>query len=194
MASDALTTFWRRYPAAKVRIVDGVYDMVLSGLQRGRLDFSIGPLPRASLPGDFEAEALFENTIVPVVRHGHPRLDARSLADLQDSTWLMIGPGSDIIDIVSENFIDYGLRMPPISVACELFPALIELVVGTDLITALPLSLLKHRWIGNLMKPIRIKERLRSTEMALVRRAGVPLTPLAEALAQEFRRLARRYS
>ena len=47
----------------------------------------------------------------------------------------MIGPGSDIIDIVSENFIDYGLRMPPISVACESFPALIELVVGIDLIT-----------------------------------------------------------
>jgi LysR family transcriptional regulator of abg operon len=194
MASEALATFWQRYPEAKVRIVDGVYDMVLSGLERGRLDFSVGPLPRAPLPIDFEAEPLFENVIVPVVRPGHPMLNVRSLAGLQDSTWLMIGPGSDVIDIVSENFQDYGLRKPPILVACESFPALIELVGGTDLITALPQSLLRHQWIGTLMRPIKIKERLRSTNMALVRRAGAPLTPLAEALAQEFRRLARRYA
>jgi hypothetical protein len=44
------------------------------------------------------------------------------------------------------------------------------------------------------MRAIHIKENLRSTVMALVRRAGVPLTPLATALANEFRRVARRYA
>lgn len=194
MASEALNRFWRRYPEAKVRIVDGVFEMMLSGLQSGRLDFSIGPLPRVALGPDIETELLFENVIVPVVRKGHPLANAHSLADLQKCTWLLIGPSSEAINLIAENFADRGLPLPRVSVTCESFPALIELVVGTDLVTALPLSLLRHRLIGDLMKPIKINEELRSTAMALIRRAGVPLMPLAEALAREYRLLARRYT
>ncbi len=194
MSSDALARFWRRYPTAKVRIIDGVFDMVLSGLQRGRLDFSIGPLPRVPLGAEIEAEPLFENVIVPVVRRNHPLANARSLEELRNSTWLLIGPDSDTIDLVSENFTDHDLPVPQVSVACESFPALIELVVGSDLVTALPQSLLSHHLFGEVMRRVPIKETMRSTVMALVRRAGVPLTPLADALAAEFRRLARRYA
>jgi LysR family transcriptional regulator of abg operon len=193
MSTEALTRFWKRYPDAKLRVVDGVFEMMLSRLQSGRLDFSIGPLPRIALGADVETETLFENVIVPVVRRGHPLANARTLADLQSCTWLLIGPGSEAIDLVAENFSDHGLSLPRVSVACESFPALMELVAGTDLVTALPASLLRHRLIGDTMRAIHIKEKLRSTAMALVRRAGVPLTPLAEALANEFRRLARRY-
>src|ERR1700733_4589637 len=171
MASEALNRFWRRYPEAKVRIVDGVFEMMLSDLRSGRLDFSIGPLPRVAFGPDVETELLFENVIVPVVRKGHPLANATSLKDLQVCTWLLIGPGSEGINLIAENFADRGLSLPRVSVACESFPALIELVAGTDLVTALPLSLLRHRLIGDLMKPIKIKEKLRSTAMALITRA-----------------------
>jgi LysR family transcriptional regulator of abg operon len=194
MASEALTRFWKRYPDAKLRVVDGVFELMLSRLQSGRLDFSIGPLPRVSLSADVETETLFENMIVPVVRKGHPLANACSLADFQLATWLLIGPGSEAINLVEENFSDYGLSLPRVSVACESFPALMELVGTTDLVTVLPASLLCHHLIGDTMRAVHIKEKLRSTAMALVRRAGVPLTPLAEALANEFRRLARRYA
>jgi LysR family transcriptional regulator, regulator of abg operon len=193
MATEALKRFWRRYPEAKVRIIDGVFEIMLSDLQSGRLDFSIGPLPRVALGPDVTTEVLFENVIVPVVRKSHPLVNARSLRDLQKCTWLLTG-AYDSADLIAENFGAHGLSPPHVSVACESFPALIELVVGTDLVTALPLSLLHHRLIGDLMKPIKIKEELRSTAMALITRTGVPLTPLAEALAHEYRLLARRYA
>ncbi len=97
----------------------------MSGLPRGRLDFSIGPLPRLPLGGEIEAEPLSENVIVPVVRRNHPPAQARSLKELQQSTWMLVGPDSDTIDVVSGNFTDHGPDVPHISVACESFPALI---------------------------------------------------------------------
>jgi LysR family transcriptional regulator of abg operon len=86
------------------------------------------------------------------------------------------------------------LKPPRVAVTSESFPALLELIVGTDLVTILPLQLLRHRLVRDFVHAVPIEEDLRSTAMALVRRAGVPLTPVANALAQEFRRLSRRYA
>lgn len=198
MASDALGRFWRRYPTSGVRVVDGVFDLVLVGLRQGSLDFSIGPLPMTQsaaedMKADMEAEPLFENVIVPVVRKGHPLARARSLAELQASRWIIIGTEPGSVDLIMDNFTDHGLDPPHRAVTSQSFPAFLELIAENDMVSALPLSLLQHWMLRDRLQALEIQERLRTTAICLVKRAGVPLTPLAHALAQEFRRSARRF-
>ena len=194
MASEAFARFWRAHSAARVRVIDGVFDLVLVGIREGRVDFSIGPLPQRQIGPGIDVEPLFRNTNVPVVRKGHPLAKARSLADLQKADWVLIGNEANSPELIINNFLDHGLKPPRVAVTSESFPALLELIVGTDLVSILPLQLLQHRFVRDFLHPVQIDEDLRSTAMALVRRAGVPLTPVANALAQEFRRLSRRYA
>jgi LysR family transcriptional regulator of abg operon len=192
MVSEALTRFWRSHAMASVRIVDGVFDLTLTDLRAGRLDFAISPLPRGPLALDVEAEPLFENRLVAVVRKEHALRKAVHLADLQACTWLLVG--SDSTGLIADNFTDLNLQPPHIGLASESFPALLEMIVGTDCVTILPEQLLNHRFVRDHIVALELNEHIHSTTMAIVKRSGVPLTPLAESLALEFRRLARRYA
>jgi len=191
MVADALRRFWARYPTARVNIVEGVFDLVAVGLRKGRLDFSIGPLLDAPLGSDVESEPLFKNIIVPVVRVGHPLAGARSLKTLQQYTWVAIGIDPVSSELIRASFEDHRLAPPEIALVSQSLIALLEIVAGTDMVTALPQRLLQHRMFRGQVQEVSVREQLRSTTMTLVRRAGVPLTPLADALAREFRRYAR---
>lgn len=79
-----------------IRIEEGSYDDLLTGLRRGEIDFLIGAL-RAQLPiADVEQEFLFNDDLVLVVGTGH-RLAGRGdldLAELARYPWVVARPGA----------------------------------------------------------------------------------------------------
>ena len=193
MGAPALTRLWKRHPLANVHIVHGQYEYLIAGIQEGKLDFSIGPIPRFPLDTRIVTEPLFSHRIVPAVRTGHPLARARSLADLQKSNWLL--PSVDLLfhSYISQDFLDHGLSPPRVAISCESFPALIELITQTDLVAAVPSTLLKHRSISKIITEIKVKEKTFFTSIGLMRHSAVPLTPIAETLAREFRRLSQSF-
>jgi len=55
----------------------------------------------------------------------------------------------------------------------------------------LPESVLRERFLQLILDVLAIKERFLPSRLCLVTRAGVPLTPFAQNLMREFRRVAR---
>jgi LysR family transcriptional regulator of abg operon len=191
ISAQAMTRLWKRHPLVNVRVIDGQFDYILHAIQQGRLDFAVGPLPQVPEGQRIIAEPLFHHRIVPVVRNGHPLAAATSLADLQKSDWLVPSADDAYPALVSQDFMDHGLSPPRIAVGCESFPSLIELVKNTDLVAAVPATLLQLPTIAEHMLAIPVREKTFFTTIALVRDSAVALTPVAEMLAREFRLLAR---
>jgi DNA-binding transcriptional LysR family regulator len=69
---------------------------------------------------------------------------------------------------------------------------LIALVSASDLIGILPERVLREQFLTPILDVMAIKERFLPSRLCLVTRAGVPLTPFAQNLMREFRRIAKR--
>lgn len=67
----AMTATLKRFPDARVTIVDGPYDEQLNALTHGRIDFILGAL-RAEPYKDIAQEKVFADPVVIVVRADHP--------------------------------------------------------------------------------------------------------------------------
>jgi LysR family transcriptional regulator, regulator for genes of the gallate degradation pathway len=94
----ALLEFARQHPRHAVRIIEGTYEHLLSGLRSGESDLLIGAL-RDPLPSaDVVQEYLFDDPLAIVARAGHPLARRRrlSLAALRAFEWIAPRAGSPL--------------------------------------------------------------------------------------------------
>ena len=90
----ALTLFRKSWPMVDVRLTSGLFPGALKPLREGRTDLLIGPAPPAGMAHDIAVEHLIDTPIQVVTAATSPLLRARSLAELREAQWIMIGaPG-----------------------------------------------------------------------------------------------------
>jgi DNA-binding transcriptional LysR family regulator len=94
----ALLQFSREHPRHAVRIIEGTYEHLLSGLRSGESDLLIGAL-RDPLPAaDVVQEHLFDDPLAIIARAGHPLAGRRrlTLAALRNFEWIAPRAGSPL--------------------------------------------------------------------------------------------------
>lgn len=183
LSGGAIQTFMRTHPHVRVRIIEGLFDQLVSGVRQGRLDFSVGGLPAAEIEDRLHFDILFQNRIVPAVRHGHPLANARSFADLVNCDWALTTDDPTYIAHLNKHFSTLGLPAPRIRLRCESFFTLLQLAPDTDFVVAISHTLLRHPITAEHLRPVEISDPCPTARFALVRKADVPLTPHAKALA-----------
>ena len=130
--TSAMSRFRRRFPHANVRIHDGTYAVMLSGLRERSLDFAVGPVPTAHISDDLVVEHLFDNSRYVIGRIGHPMRDSTHLKQLLSVEWLTTGAVGPQDDEFREIFEQNGLDAPVSITRCDSLVALIALLAGTD--------------------------------------------------------------
>lgn len=188
-----LKTFRERFPQAEVRVLEGTYPVIVSGLRDGSLDFAIGPLTAPPLADEFNVEELFQNYRCVVGKHNHPLLRARSLAALVDAHWVVTGAVGPRGQEFEEIFRSHGLRVPKNPTRCEALIALLPLLAGSDALAFLPYQWADSDVTSPVLSEIEIREVIPGPSTCLIRRNGLPLTPAADALQTIFRREATYY-
>lgn len=87
---QALARFRTARPQVPVRVLDGSYDELLTGLRRGEIDMLIGALRLPAPIGDIVQERLFDDSLVLLAGEGHPLLaQPPVLDDLMVFPWLV---------------------------------------------------------------------------------------------------------
>ncbi len=183
LSGGAIENFMRSHPQVRICVIEGLFDQLVSGVRQGRLDFSVGGLPSAEIEDRLHVETLFQNRIVPAVRHDHPLAGARSFAELTGCDWAITNDDPTYLSHFVTHFAKLGLPAPRIRLRCELYFTLLQLVPRTDLVVALSHTLLRHPITAEHLRPIDVKDPCPTARFALVRKADVPLTPHANALA-----------
>ena len=182
--------FCAQYPDVQVRVLDGMFPTVLPPVREGTFDFTVGPAPPDRVPGEFEIEELLDTELVVVARAGHPRVRARKLADVAGDRWMTLGPAGSPGDYFIEAFQAKGLPLPAAMMKSESFAAALALIGQSDFLSILPKRLIPDVERTDGLRALPIDLDLPAIKVVLLRRAGVPLTPAAEALATLIRRRA----
>jgi LysR family transcriptional regulator of abg operon len=186
-SGDAIVSFMQNRPTAELHVVQGLFEQLISGVRQGRLDFSVGGTSSQADDRELDIEPLFAAPVRPAARHGHPMLNARSCAELVSYPWAVSNDESEYVINLASHLVSQGIEPPQVSLRSESVFTLLELAPRSDMIVALPSTLLDHPLIAAHLAPIDVQESLPTVGYSLIRKANVPLTPLANELATKIR-------
>ena len=190
----AMQNFRKDYPDAMLKITESFFAPVERDLLSGRIDFYVGPFERSSTANSFIVEELFANRRCVVARRGHPLANASSFAELAEARW--IRPAT--ADRSTEGDFDialaeFGLPNPRIVVQSRSALITMLTVANTDLLTVLPQQWLEFPLTAPLVEALNLPV-FRAAPMSIIRRHDMPLTPLAESMCDEIRRVGTQYA
>lgn len=188
----ALRPFRTRYPNVRMRIVEGVYPAVETGLKDGSIDFYVGPSPGRSLAPELAEDKLFDNTRTILGRKGHPLAKARSLRELVAAEWAWAATSitHDAEAELAELFARHRLSTPRLALMATSALTLIVALTSSDLLALVPIQWTRFALTARELAPIRVSEALGAPPIVAIRRAGLPLTPAAEFFVDLMRRRA----
>jgi LysR family transcriptional regulator of abg operon len=183
----ALSRFQKTHPNIEVRLTSGLFPGALKPLREGKTDIVIGPAPPAGLAREINIEPLIETPIVVITSSKSPYAKARSLAELVDARWIMIGAPLGPGDIFRKPFVENGLTPPQAMTTSESYFGAMALVESLGAVCTFPLRLLEDIQKGWDIAQIPLHETIAPLQIAMMTRAGHPLTPAAEELANSVR-------
>ena len=184
----ALKAFRGRFPGVHLRIIEGIYPTLESGLRDGSIDFYMGPEPGASVPSGLRKETLFQNTRKVLGRLGHPLTNATSLAQLAQAEWATTTITAHAAEEFGQLFRLHGLAPPRLAMQSQSALTLMIALANTDLLAMMPVQWLDFGPTAGVLQAIEIREELPAPDIVLIHRAGLPLTPAATFLADALRK------
>lgn len=189
---ESVREFRRAHPAVRLRIFDGPLPAAIAQLRAGETELAVASLTRHWPRREFRLEQLFEYETVVAARRGHPLAGARSLKELRDADWAHAGAQASVGVFAEATFAPHGLEPPRPALECGSFAVLIAMVATNDVLALLPRPFVELPALRNLLVRVPVREPGARTAIGLVQRADSALTPAAEALAIELRRVAGR--
>lgn len=191
----ATAAFRRRYPDAILKVSESLFQPIEAELENGTIDFWVGPLDRAIAPPQFAVERLFDNQRRVLARKGHPLAGARSLEELADARW--VRPTQSLRNTEGDFDVEFEKRdLPRPNIVMHARSALVTVltVANSDLLTILPQQWLESALTEGDIVGLDLREPLISASICIVRRHGLPLTPMAEHLCDQMRKAGLNYA
>lgn len=184
-------SFRQQYPRVHLHLMEATFPTAEPLLRDGRLDFYIGGLVEDTVHRAFQRELLFHNRRSVFARRGHALSGAKSLKDLQDADWIYGGLRQRAEEDLEELFQRHGLDAPRQMTRVDSQMGMLMLMLNTDVVALVPQQWAEASVVNELIRPIALNDDFPAPDVVMITRAGIPLTPSAEKLADLFLREAR---
>jgi len=185
---DAVRPFYARYPNVRLNFIEGFFPTLEARLRDGSIDFYVGPRSERTLPPDLVEEHLFDNLRTILGRKNHPLASAKSLKDLGEAEWATTSITLRAEEELGELLEKHGLPAPRLALQTHSGLTLIICLAHSDLLAMVPIQWIDFGITADALCPIPVEESLSAPTIVMVRRAGLPLTPAAEFLADLIRK------
>ena len=190
----AMTEFRKRYPDVILKISETFFAPIERDLHSGRIDFYVGPFEAGGTSNTFHVEKLFDNQRWIAARRGHALGKATSFAELADAQWLRPAVAERSTEGDFETALaEIGLDHAQIVVQSRSALITMLTVANSDLLTVLPQQWLDFPLTATLIEALPLPP-FRAAPICLVRRQDMPLTPVAEYLADMMCRAGTHYA
>jgi DNA-binding transcriptional LysR family regulator len=190
----AIVALKARQPRVHVAVSVDTSKILIQQLQNGDLDLVIGRVLDSESAAQLSFEPLTDEPHTLVVRAGHPlagRDDLR-LAELATQSWILPPAGSILRDRLTALFLSAGLDQPQQTVETLSLPVITSLLGQSDMVSALPVELVKPYIEAGLLTALSFDFGLRMDAYGIVTRRGHQLAPGAELMLQCLREQAAR--
>lgn len=189
-----LSSFQARYPDALLKVTEGLFQVIETGILQGEIDFYVGPFDQTSFIDPLSVEKIFDHRRVVVARRGHPLSNVTSISDLADARWIRPALSirrseADFYCILHES----GISNPHIVMHTRSALATFISVINSDLLTVVPQQWLEFRPTADYLTMINLTDFAVAAPVCIVRRSDLPLTPMAEYLSDLIRREGANY-
>jgi len=191
MVPEAITRFRQQFPHSRVRIAEGLPQLLLPLVRDETLDFAICRRAVVKLDSGLAFRPLFRNDFVVVARKGHPLENARTLAQLAEANWISLLPPNNPDGPLDRAFSPAGLPVPRQVVQCESYNTAIGLLAKTDMLGLLSRQALGDSILRDFLRQIPVAESMPSFIVGMFTRADTPLTQVAAAMAKVLTAAAR---
>lgn len=188
---EAVARFREEFPLARVRIAEGLPQLLIPQVRDETLDFAICRRALLKLDSGLAFRPLLRNDFAVVARKGHPLENMRSLAQFVDASWISLLPIDAPDGPFASAFSPAGLSVPRRVMQCESYNTAIGLIAKTDMVGFLSRQLLAESILGDFLVEIPVAEPLPSFAIGLFTRTATPLTQAAAAMASAIVEAAR---
>jgi LysR family transcriptional regulator, regulator of abg operon len=191
LVPEAVARFRREYPAARVRIVEGLAHQLLPALRDETLDLVLGLRPAGELDAQFTFRPLFRSELAVAARRGHPLRHARTVAELASADWLSTATLGLAGGPLERIFAAAGREPPRPMIRCDSYNTLVTLMAKTDMVGVLQRRLLKEPFARECLQEIPVRETLPAVTAGVFTRRDTPLTRAAAAMSKAVVAVAR---
>ncbi len=138
--TGSVSAFVRRNPMCNVVMRTGLVSELRSMLERGEIDFMLGPQGMVAAEEALEFAPLIDDRVGMLCRVGHRLIKRKSLkaADFKSQAWLMHSKGSLLRQQTEAAMIAAGITPIHTAVETDSIRSALEIVANTDLITTMP--------------------------------------------------------
>ncbi len=182
---EAIGHFRRSFTDVEVRVTEAVYPDVMDEFRQERIDFAIGPIPERGLGREYKTSKLLDVELVVAVRRGHRQAKAKSIQELLDEDWMVMGPPGGPGAIVGSVFQKNGLKPPTTPLFLETVWSALEVIRHSDLIGFIPRPLALRE--GKDIVVVPVAETLPSLRIHAITTRKTILTPAGRALISAIR-------
>ena len=183
MVPEAVAHFRKQFPQTRVRIAEGLPQLLIPQVRDETLDFAICRRALVKLDSGLSFRPLLRNDFAVVARKGHPLEKASSLAQLVDASWISLLPLDAPDGPFASAFSPTGLSAPKQVIQCESYNTAIGLIAKSDMVGFLSRQLLAESILGEFLQVVPVAEPLPSYSVGMFTRTGTPLTQAASAMA-----------
>lgn len=134
LVPSTILDFAKEHPEHGVSILEGSYDYLIAGLQKGEVDFLVGALRHPLMHEHVVQEHLFDDALAIIMRAGHPLARRKRLPILAfaDYPWVAPRPASPLRQHFNELFERAGLPVPVRTIDCNSLAAARALLLESD--------------------------------------------------------------
>jgi DNA-binding transcriptional LysR family regulator len=181
-----------RYSKVHVSISVDTSKVLINRLRAGELDMVIGRILDTESANELNFEPLSDEPHSLIARADHPLANNPDLRleNLLQEGWIMPPTGSILRDRLTALFLSQGLDQPAETVETTALPMITNLLIGSDMVAALPEELVRPYLDIGLLIVLPYDLGLRMDWYGIVTRKQHKLSPGAQAMLTTLRDVA----
>jgi LysR family transcriptional regulator of abg operon len=190
-----LADFRKRFPDVTIHMSQSSSSELLAAIRDNRIELAVTRIPESLEAHDLRIDLLYKSNAAIFARSGHPRRNATSIRELADLEWVIVGsPRRAGIDdeSIKELFLEQQLGRPRLAAVCDSLFGAVSMLLESDCVARLPITLLEHPLTKNLLTEIRVDEQKnRYYNIAVISKASRRLSEEARVLVSMLRSFSR---
>ncbi len=138
--SESLSAFIKLNPNCSVVLRTGLVSELRAMLDRGQIDFMLGPQRVVDLEEGLEFNHLIDDRVGILCRNGHPLTSQKQVLpeDLKAQSWLLHSKGSLLRQQTEAAMVAAKIATVQTTIETDSIRSALEIIANTDLITSMP--------------------------------------------------------